>query len=220
MIHCSGVTRSRLASHHRGLFELEQRGLVEMKGVGQVTTYWLSSSQGNTDTNDTALQRIDTEVDSVLAKTGFNMKFCPARLFADVTRQVRKERITRMSLARSMIFASSINLSDSNIVISNNGQPLPPIALRPLTRVGSTLSKIGSSNGSLPARAIDLHNEATSCLLMETGRKRKRSDQVSHLPRDSSFSEPVRESANVNLRKKRDSSFGMVLSSSWDKLLE
>lgn len=64
---------------HLGEFHLEERGLVEIKGKGQMRTYWLSSS------NDREFPQTDIEK---LQQEQDQLEYFPSSIFAD---RVQKE---------------------------------------------------------------------------------------------------------------------------------
>lgn len=71
-IHCSAVTAQELRTRANEQFSLKQReGLVEMKGKGKLTTFWLQGCEENDCTNSQALQQLDVEVRLLLEKTDF-----------------------------------------------------------------------------------------------------------------------------------------------------
>lgn len=72
-MHCSAVTRAELEANYNGIFSLEERGLVEMKGKGQLTTYWLGGTERNESLNRDALARLDSEVKDLLLKADFKI---------------------------------------------------------------------------------------------------------------------------------------------------
>ena len=61
-IHSSVTTMNELQMLAPDDFVHQPRGLVEMKGKGQIPTYWLSSTEDNRLTNDKMLMAIDAEI--------------------------------------------------------------------------------------------------------------------------------------------------------------
>jgi hypothetical protein len=71
-IHCARSTRVELKQRAHERFVFVERGLVDMKGKGEVLTYWLKSSESNELVNTAALQQLDREVKQLLKKTNFD----------------------------------------------------------------------------------------------------------------------------------------------------
>ena len=72
-VHCSSVTCEELTTNYKESFSLEERGLVEMKGKGKLTTYWLRGTEANNSLNKDALAKLDAEVKDLLTKADFNI---------------------------------------------------------------------------------------------------------------------------------------------------
>jgi len=91
-IHCSQTTRAELKQSAEGNFLFEKRGLVEMKGKGEVLTYWLEGSKNNELVNEAALQKLEIEVKDLLEKTDFNntMDKESAKRSFDLESRIRK----------------------------------------------------------------------------------------------------------------------------------
>lgn len=229
-IHCSSSTKARLDSHQDGLFELNKRGFVEMKGVGQVVTYWLNGSEFNPETNGSALTLLDTQVQQVLAKTSFNSKTVCCKVSA-VSHQVRRERKTRLTLIRSMIFtpSSTVNLQElsrsrsfsvggTSTKRTRELESPASVVLKPLPRIGSTLGRIGSTIELLRAATTGSRNDTNGMPTSSNGnglhtstKKRKRASfKVSN----------IATGVGANARQQLDSSMMPMLSNAWDNLLE
>jgi len=74
-IHCSNATKGLLfapGAANGSMYKIEERGLVEMKGKGSQTTYWLSASEDNQLVNSKALHELDEEVSQLLQSTNFD----------------------------------------------------------------------------------------------------------------------------------------------------
>ena len=72
-VHCSAVTRAVLEANDKASFSLEERGLVDMKGKGKLTTYWLEGTEYNVSLNKAALANLDDEIKDLLLKADFDM---------------------------------------------------------------------------------------------------------------------------------------------------
>ncbi|KAG7374610.1 adenylate and guanylate cyclase catalytic domain containing protein [Nitzschia inconspicua] len=69
-VHCSRSTMMELKSKASGQFKISARGMVEMKGKGSVSTYWVDS----TDENKWTCTRALLELDEVIAKNALPSK--------------------------------------------------------------------------------------------------------------------------------------------------
>jgi len=70
-VHCSEETCKELKRTAPENFKLVERGLVEMKGKGQLRTFWLTAKAANKAVNRAALTRLNVEVKKLLQETSF-----------------------------------------------------------------------------------------------------------------------------------------------------
>lgn len=159
-VHCSITTQAELTSRYPELFGLEKRGQVYMKGKGEQTTYWLTSQDNNPLVNTAALEELDVEVRTILAKSQFqNEKDFEKQVVrrnggCQVTREVRTLRKFRRILSQT-ISTSSANLvevsstsSGSDTSSSEDGERVAKqddVDLGPLVRRGSSLQLLEAS---------------------------------------------------------------------------
>lgn len=78
-IHCSQTTQEELQEVAPGNFSLQERGYIDMKGKGELLTYWLEASESNELVNKAALEKLDDEVKDLLAKGNFDNKVGPQK---------------------------------------------------------------------------------------------------------------------------------------------
>jgi Adenylate and Guanylate cyclase catalytic domain len=71
-IHISDDTHMELYRTAPDKFKIEERGLVPMKGKGELRTFWLRARPNNKLVNRTALDRLDGEVRDLLESTSFD----------------------------------------------------------------------------------------------------------------------------------------------------
>ena len=139
MIHCSGSTRTELQQQHSGLFQVTERGKVEMKGKGQLTTYWLDGHENNSIVNHAALQQLDVEVKNLLSKTNFKTKMgLEAHPSFIEVRQEREKRNQRL-MTRD---GSSISFGSTPGSTSSLGSFHRRRSSCSMARSGSTLRRI------------------------------------------------------------------------------
>jgi len=68
-VHCSLTTMIELQGRAEENFRLISRGMVEMKGKGELPTYWLEATEKNTSMNEEALMALDEAVAKLINKT-------------------------------------------------------------------------------------------------------------------------------------------------------
>lgn len=68
-IHCSRECRMELLKAAKDSFQMKERGLVEMKGKGQLQTFWLEASHNNKYVNKCGLMKLQDEVQQMLHST-------------------------------------------------------------------------------------------------------------------------------------------------------
>lgn len=131
MIHCSGSTKIELQEQHNGMFQITERGKVEMKGKGQMTTYWLEASESNLLVNRAALQQLDIEVKELLSKTNFKTKMglsSHPSMLGLLEEREKQGLLTRIgstiSFGNSLGSASSVDRRNASCVVARSGSAL------------------------------------------------------------------------------------------------
>lgn len=139
-IHCSATTRTELKLQHAGLFEVAERGKVEMKGKGELTTYWLEAHDNNSIVNKAALQELDVEVMDLLSRTNFKTKMgLDAHPSFVELRQERENRIRKMSILSGSFHSFGATPGSMNSLGSRRRS-----SSCTMTRTGSKLKRLGS----------------------------------------------------------------------------
>ena len=138
-IHCSATTRTELQLHHAGLFEATERGKVEMKGKGELTTYWLETHANNSIVNKAALQKLDVEVLDLLSRTNFKTKMgVDAHPSYVELRQEREKRMRKMTTLSGSLHSFGATQGSMTSLGSCRSSSCA------MTRSGSKLRRLGS----------------------------------------------------------------------------
>ncbi|CAB9502907.1 Receptor-type guanylate cyclase gcy [Seminavis robusta] len=134
MVHCSGTTKQELQRQCPGLFQLDERGLVEMKGKGRLKTFWLDGHENNPLVSRAGLKLLDMEVKDLLSKTNFKTKMGldahPS--FIELQQERRKRRQSFLPQHGSLRSFGSRSFGSANSIGSS------------MSRCGSALRKIGT----------------------------------------------------------------------------
>ena len=104
-IHCSSDTQMELDIVAPRDFLLEERGYVDMKGKGELVTYWLEASESNELANKKALEELEEEVRELLTRNNFDNKVGPqnvAKKRDSLIKQLHKETDARHLMAETV----------------------------------------------------------------------------------------------------------------------
>ena len=110
-IHISTATMKELEAKGSNKFHCEKRGIVTMKGKGDMVTYWLHSTSTNANVNDEALLKLDEEVKQLLLKTDFS----------SISDYVEEERSEHMATTATKTTAASVAGGDAVAAAAGGG---------------------------------------------------------------------------------------------------